>query len=351
MKHKSKLTKIICGVLVGGLLFGVGSPLMADTSSTSGAETTTAAETQQGLPPVGMHHPGVGPADLTSLVTSGVIDQNTADKLKTYMDEKLARNKDQKPADDQQNGRPDLLADAVTNGVITQVQADAIKAAMQKNSEGGQQTEQLKPGSEWSTLVSNGVIDQATADALKAFMDKQRPESKDGPPMEAESKERHDIWTDAVADGIITQAQADAIRSALQQAREKAQAERAASEQERIAKTISNLVSESVISQTQADKVTAFLQTRDEAREAEKAKIDAMTQEERKAKRLERKAEMEKIKAMTDAEKEVYMQQKQADMKSPLSDLVTDGTLTEDQATALGKALFVHEGPGPRPGI
>lgn len=347
MKYKLEVVKILCGVLVGGLLFGVGAPLMADTTSTAGNESNTAAQTQQGPPPGGRHHDGQGPDDLTSLVKSGTIDQATADKLKTYMEEKFVKNEDQQPADG--HDRPDMLADAVTGGVITEAQSDAIKTAMQKTR--GQGLERRQPGSEWFSLVDNGVIDQATADALKTFMDKQRPEPKEEPPMEAEPTEGHDIWTAAAADGIITQTQASAIRSALQQAREKAQAERAASEQERVAKAISTLVNESVITQVQADKVTAFLKAQDAARESEAAKYKMMTQEERETERLEKLAEMEKIKAMTDEARKAYMQQKQANLKSPLSDLVTDGTLTQDQAAALEKVLLVHRGPGPRPGM
>lgn len=264
MKEISKASKILCGVLVGGMLISVGAPLLAsDTTSTTAL--TAAVEQFKGGPggPGGRGGPG---------------------GMQQVSDEDL------------------------------------------------------------SGLVSSGVIDQTTADALKAYMDKQRSERKDQNPPSgvAKPEERADIWSEAVTSGIITEDQAVSIRSALQEAREKAR-------QEQVAKAISALVSDQIITQERADKVTAFLQAQDEARVAEQAKMKAMTQEEREAKDSARKAEMEKIKAMTDDERKAYMQAKQADRKSPLSRLVTDGTLTQDQASALEKALFSHREAGPEP--
>lgn len=64
-----------------------------------------------------------------------------------------------------------------------------------------------------------------------------------------------------------------------------------------------------------------------------------------KQKEADRKAEMDKVKNMTEAERKTYFESKKTTEKTNfLSELVTDNTLTQAQATAIGNA--VHQGPG-----
>ena len=68
--------------------------------------------------------------------------------------------------------------------------------------------------------------------------------------------------------------------------------------------------------------------------------LNAMKQEQ-----TDRKAEMAKVKNMTAADRTAYFQSKKTGEKTDfLSNLVTAGTLTQDQATAIKNVL--HKGPG-----
>ena len=89
--------------------------------------------------------------DFDAMVTSGVISQETREKIKTYMDEHkpegeppVAPTEGQAPADGQQppeqpegelptDGQeqvPDLLSELLNAGIITQVEYDALSAAV-----------------------------------------------------------------------------------------------------------------------------------------------------------------------------------------------------------------------------
>lgn len=64
-----------------------------------------------------------------------------------------------------------------------------------------------------------------------------------------------------------------------------------------------------------------------------------------KQKDTERQAEMDKIKNMTEAERKTYFENnKPAEKTNFLSELVTSGTLTQEQADAIAKVT--HRGPG-----
>ena len=90
--------------------------------------------------------------DFDAMVTSGVISQETREKIKTYMDEHkpegeppVAPTEGQAPADGQQppeqpegeqptDGQeqvPDLLSELLNAGIITQAEYDALSAADQ----------------------------------------------------------------------------------------------------------------------------------------------------------------------------------------------------------------------------
>lgn len=84
------------------------------------------------------------------------------------------------------------------------------------------------------------------------------------------------------------------------------------------------LVEQGIITQEIADKMTAYME--------EKA--------------AERKAEMEKVKSMTEEERKAYLESKKESKPEkgaaadPLQKLVDNGTLTQEQADAVSKALF-----------
>lgn len=193
-------------------------------------------------------------------------------------------------------------------------------------------------------MVTGGVIDQTTADKLEAFFEQKRAAFRQQKTQSNTGGQPFDLLSQAVSEGVITQAQADAIRDYQQKAREKAREEQQSKRNEYIKQALAALVKDSVINQEQADKISSYLKSQQEARQAEMEKIKAMTPEERQAymqaEREKREAEREKIRNMTAEERQKYMQQMMQNRRSPLSKLVEDGTLTQDQASAVEKALF-----------
>jgi hypothetical protein len=107
-----------------------------------------------------------------------------------------------------------------------------------------------------------------------------------------------------------------------------------------LANILTTEVKSGIITQADADKVIAFLKTKEAARkvewDAEKAKLDAMTDAEKKvyreAKKAEKVAEIAKLKAMTAEEKTAYMKVNRPNNVSIFTELVTAGILTQDQA-------------------
>lgn len=183
-------------------------------------------------------------------------------------------------------------------------------------------------------LVEQGIITQETADKLTSFMDEKDAERKTE--MEklqnmteeerkaylenkksSETDTKSDFWSEAVDEGILTQEQVDSIKAYIEK-----QAETQRQQQQK--EELDNLVSAGLITQEQEEKIIEYYNNQEEAR----------------------KAEMEKIKDMTEEERKAYLESKK-DTKpedgtsvTPLQKLVDDGTLTQDQAQAVVKALF-----------
>jgi hypothetical protein len=114
-----------------------------------------------------------------------------------------------------------------------------------------------------------------------------------------------------------------------------------------LANTLTTEVKAGVITQAEADKVIAFLKTKEAARkverDAEKAKLEAMTDAEKKvsmeAKKAEKVAEKAKLKAMTTEEKTAYMKANKSNKVNIFTELVTAKILTQDQATKIEAAM------------
>lgn len=180
-----------------------------------------------------------------------------------------------------------VLDSLVASNRLTQAQADQILARRQQlQTERQQQKQQMKDKT------------QAEREALR----------------EQKQPDRVNLLTQLVNEGVITQQQVEAIQAAMQEQRQTAQ-------QERIGSVLNGLVEKQAITTEQAAAVQNKLSEMQSARQAEMDKLRDMTPEQRRA----------------------YMKENRP--ADPLSELVTAGVLTQEQADQIQQAM----GP-PAPG-
>lgn len=106
-------------------------------------------------------------------------------------------------------------------------------------------------------------------------------------------------------------------------------------------------VTAGVITQAEADKVIAFLEAKEATKkvemDAQKAKLDAMTDAERKvamdARKAEKVAERAKLEAMTVEERATYMKENRPNRGNIFAELVTAGILTQAKADKMQAAV------------
>jgi len=163
---------------------------------------------------------------------------------------------------------------------------------------------------------------QAEMDKIKAMTSEERQAYFESKKAENnESKVKTDFLTTLVNENIISSDTADAIREAQQAQREEAM-------QNRLTEGLTTLVNDKTITSEQSDAILAALKEEQTARQAE----------------------MEKVKAMTDEERQTYFQDNKPAHDNCLADLVTAGTITQDQADAVQKAIGGPRGEGRGPG-
>lgn len=170
-----------------------------------------------------------------------------------------------------------------------------------------------------SQLVTDGVITQEKADEITAFISKEDQGTSQGTSQGTEQglkvHFRTDLLSQMVTNNILTQEQADNIKTKLREDAQKQQ-------QQHQSDILQGLVQKGTITQEQSDKILAQLTA------AEK----------------DRQAEMEKIRSMTPEERRQYMQTDKEKPQNPISQLVTDGVISQDQATAIGQVMPFNRG-------
>ena len=137
-KMKSAMIIVSAVVVIGGISVGayiIGNKPNAMTSSIQNRQYSE-GNTRQGNMPSGPEGMRGGPGiDFSQFVEDGTVDQATADKMKTYLEEQI---KNMQP--NRQNGTPgqglDLFSGMVSDGIITQEQADKIQESMPKMGQG-----------------------------------------------------------------------------------------------------------------------------------------------------------------------------------------------------------------------
>lgn len=214
----NKFSKVVGGILIGGMLLSGGGMALADDATTPTTPTNTDPTKLfvEGKGFGGHGHRGGGfgqkglgnfQANLDQLVTDGVITQAKADEIKTFL-EKQAKER--------------------------QAEFDKIRAM--------------------------------TPEERKAEMEKKRESNKDKP--------RIGLFEELVSNNILTQAEADKIKD-VQQAQQKQ--ERAA----KLTAAIDTVVKAGTITEAQGEKIVAALDAAEAERDALRVKLEAMTKEER----------------------------------------------------------------------
>ncbi|HWQ77076.1 MAG TPA: hypothetical protein VN441_17345 [Syntrophomonas sp.] len=182
-------------------------------------------------------------------------------------------------------------------------------------------------------LVKDGIITSDESDAIQAKIDEMKAErqaamdkiegmTKEERQAYFESKQtdadqkakKTDMLSSLVEDNIISSDTAAAIREAQQ-------TQRREERQEKLTDKLAALVEDETITADQSDAIVAAMQEQQEKRQAE----------------------MEKIKAMSDEKREAYFKENKPATSGFLSELVTAGTITQDQADAVAKTIG---GPG-----
>jgi Spy/CpxP family protein refolding chaperone len=172
------------------------------------------------------------------------------------------------------------------------------------------------------SFVEEKIITQEQANKIEAFFEKRREENKaeldNLKKLSKEEREdylkehyktRPDIFGDLVSSKIITQDQADKIKESISRRYDN-----------KLQDVLKNEVSKGTIKQEQLDKINQFLVKKKEA------------------KRLQR----DKIKALPESERKAYWEAYRRNKTDLLSELVSEGIITEQQKEALSKVLPMH---------
>ncbi len=321
MKSISLKTKIVTGLITGGMLLSSVSLAFAGTTTTKTEGESGKASFKNEF----RQQKGNMASTLKLGVSSNIITQAESDKILAYESSKVktTNNKDTNKTE-----KSDIYTELVTNSLLTQAQADALKSSEQVQREAKMQ-EALE--TKLATLVTDSTITQAQSDQIKAAMVKEEASNKaDFEKIKAMTKEERTAYMEAnkathinplkalVDSGVITQAQADKVGFGAP-GKSNGQFQNHDKKQPQLETKLATLVTDSTITQAQSDQIKA-----------------AMVKEE-----ASNKADFEKIKAMTKEERTAYMEANKATHINPLKALVDSGVITQAQADKIG-----HSGTG-----
>ncbi len=370
--EKTRIFKrLFSGVLIGGLLLSSGGLVIADDQTADQISSKAAIQ--------GPQFPGKGGGPmvqelsedtLDALVNAGTISQEQADKIQALVEANVAEQKakaeefknmteEERQAlkDEQKSERVDLLSQAVTDGIITQSEADAIKNSIQEIQTQERLAAQQK---QLDTLVAAGTITQEQADKLlalvktnieeqkakaeefknmteeerQALLEEQKAKAEEFKNLSEEERQtlkdqqkekKADLFSQAVDEAIITQAECDTIHQNIQ---EKAKQER----QQNMQTKIDELVNQGTITNEQAATILENMSKKQEKPERDVSKSSSI---------------------QNDNKDQKNSLVNRGERPAPFKDLVDDGTLSQEQADSVSKAMQPsgnrgggHGGPG-----
>ena len=211
MKSISLKTKVITGIITGGMLLSSVSLAFATTTTT----TTKAKDTNvKANSRTECKQPKAELESTLKLgVSSKIVTKSESDKILAYKNNKIKV----------KTGKPDFYKELVDNKILTQVKADALEASAKI-----QRETQMKKNMETNLakLVTDKTITQDQADKIKATMIKEEAAKKaemekvknmteaQRTTYKDSTKANHEsALKSLVDDGTITQAQADKVGS------------------------------------------------------------------------------------------------------------------------------------------
>lgn len=314
MKSVTLRTKIITGIITGGMLLSSVSLAFATGTKSTKSDAKAPSKTEFRQPKAELE------STLKLGVSTGIITQIESDKILAYQNSKT---KDK-------TVRIDIYKDLVDNNILPQAKADALKASEQVQRDAERQK---NLNTKLAKLVTDKTITQDQSDKIKAAIASEEvtnkaEREKTKTMTEAErktymesNKATHVNALKALVDaGTITQAQADKVGpGALGGRGERGRDMKHSATIDPTVK-LAKLVTDKTITQNQADKIKAAIVKEEAAR----------------------KVEMEKTKTMTAAERTAYMESNKTNHVSPLKALVDAGTITQAQADKVGPGANNH---------
>ncbi|SFG34501.1 hypothetical protein SAMN05660649_01352 [Desulfotomaculum arcticum] len=351
MKNE-KIAKVAAtGILVAGFLTSFGSPVLASSNTTTvntGAANMAAGKTIVYSITNRDTDQSILKEALADLVTAGTITQTQSDAVLTYLQQNLPQKPVldiTKPADgENESGQGpvlkivDPLKDLVDEGTITENQVQSIRDKMRDITD---QQRQQQWQTSLNTLVSDGTITQEQAGNIQAFLadydqkiknmkQSMLNQTKD---MDKEQitqyfKENMDDIKDPVSQmvdqGIITQQQVDALKQAMPSLPHVVRMQKPSPQQ--LQTNLDALVSEGTITQEQADNIQVFLADNDQKMKNMKQNI------------------LDQTKDMDKEQMTQYFKENMGDIKDPVSQMVDQGIITQQQADAVREAVLGASG-------
>jgi len=386
MKSISLKTKVITGIITGGMLLSSVSQAFATTTKVKDTNVKANSRTECKQPKAELE------STLKLGVSSKIITQSESDKILAYKNSEIKV----------KIGKPDFYKELVTNNILSQAKADALEASAKI-----QRETQMKKNMETNLakLVTDKTITQDQADKIKATIIKEEASKKAEmgkikTMTEAQrttymnsNKANHVSALKSLVDaGTITQVQADKVGSCCFGGHGKGGKNEFRQPKAEKESTLKLAVSANIITQSESDKILAYenSKTKDKTEKPDfykklvtnnilsQAKADALeanakiqrdTQRQQKiATKLAKlvtdksitqdqadkikaviikveaakKVEREKMETMTVAERTTYMKNNKANHVSALKALVDAGTITQAQADKVSPRAISH---------
>ncbi|MBU3159487.1 hypothetical protein KPL37_06925 [Clostridium frigoris] len=328
MKSITLRTKIITGIITGGMLLSSVSLAFATGTTTTKTDVKASSKTEFKQPKAELE------STLKLGVSTGIITQTESDKILAYENSKTI----------DKTVKTDIYKDLVDNNMLTKAKADALKASEQVQREAQRQAE---IDTNLAKLVTDNTITQDQSDKIKAAIATQeatnkveREKTKSMTDAERKAymdsnKTTHVSALKALVDaGTITQAQADKVGPVGAKG---GPGERGKNMKGgiKLESTLKLGVSSNIITQSESDKVLAYEKTK-----TTDNTIKTDVYKDLVDNNILTQAKVDDLKA---AEKAQMDTQRQAKVDTNLAKLVTDNTITQDQSDKIKEAIVTQE--------